>query len=64
MFNEKKKADNCSECGSILELFELDVKKEVRIMKCKGCGLFYLYKNGVFGWKIQKVTRDPSHLVY
>ncbi len=64
MPNENKKTEKCFKCGSILELYELDMNKEIRILKCVGCGLFYLDKKGLLGWKTQKVSKDPSRLLY
>jgi len=61
--SEKKKNNNCYDCGESLELFEMDMRKETKVMKCKGCGMYYFYKKELLsGWKILKITKDPSHL--
>ena len=64
MSEEKRKHETCFECRSELELYEMDLKKDIRIMQCKGCGLFHLFKRDLFSWKIIKVSKDVSHLLY
>jgi uncharacterized Zn finger protein len=62
--NEKKHTGTCIDCGGPLELFELNIKKGAKIMKCESCGLFHSYrKDFLGGWKIIKVTKDPSHVL-
>lgn len=48
----------CVDCGSSLDLYEIDFKKGRRIMQCTRCGLYHFYKKGFFGkWKLVKVGR-------
>lgn len=56
----KPKAEGrCYDCDGSLELFEFDMQKETRIMKCKDCGLFHYYKKDLLGrWKLQKVSKN------
>ena len=60
---DKKKQNLCMECNNELKLFELDIQKATKILHCPDCLLFYLYKKDLLGgWKLQKVSRDPSRL--
>jgi DNA-directed RNA polymerase subunit RPC12/RpoP len=48
----------CVDCGSLLDLYEIDFDKGRRIMQCTRCGLYHFYKKGFFGkWKLVKVGR-------
>jgi uncharacterized Zn finger protein len=63
MFEKKHKKHmdeaECYDCGGSLELFEFDMQKETRIMKCKDCGLFHYYKKDLLGrWKLLKVSKN------
>jgi len=61
--NGKRITGTCIDCGCVLELFEMDMKKGVKILKCQECGMFHLYKKDFFGaYKVVKVSKDPSHL--
>jgi DNA-directed RNA polymerase subunit RPC12/RpoP len=59
--NEKTKKVSmrkCIDCGSPLELYEVDFDKGRRIMQCKRCGLYHFYKKDFFGkWKLVKAGR-------
>jgi uncharacterized C2H2 Zn-finger protein len=44
-------------------LYEIDMEKGTRILRCPVCGLFHFYKKDFFGgWKTLKVTKDPSRV--
>ena len=56
--NDKTYGGKCVDCGSPLELYEIDFKKSRRIMQCTRCGLYHLYKKDFFGkWKLAKASR-------
>ena len=46
---ERKHTGICYDCGGSLELFEFDIKKDTKIMKCQNCGLFHYYKKDLLG---------------
>lgn len=48
----------CVDCGSSLELFEINFEKRQRIMQCTHCGLYHFYKKDFFGkWKLVRAGR-------
>jgi hypothetical protein len=48
----------CLDCSSSLELYEIDFEKRRRVMQCRQCGLYHLYKRDFFGkWKLIKASR-------
>ena len=56
--SEKTYRGKCVDCGSPLELYEIDFKKSRRIMQCTRCGLYHLYKKDFVGkWKLVKASR-------
>jgi hypothetical protein len=61
MFNEKRHSDECYVCKGSLELFEMDMKKGTKIMKCPICGLYHFCKKDFIGnWKLIKVSKIHS----
>jgi DNA-directed RNA polymerase subunit RPC12/RpoP len=55
---EKKHTGKCLDCGGPLELFELDIQKGTKIMKCQNCSLFHFYKKDFLGgYKLTKVSK-------
>ena len=61
--NAETSTSGCYDCGGNLKLYEMDMRKDTKVMRCQGCGLFHLYKRDFFGrWKILKVTKDPTHI--
>ncbi len=63
MFGESKKKPDCVECGNTLQLFELNADRQIKIMKCEDCSLYHIFAKDVFGgWKVKKVTKDPTHV--
>ena len=40
---KKKHTGKCADCGGPLELVELDVRKNTRILRCQKCGLLHHY---------------------
>lgn len=56
---ERKRVNSCYDCQTPLELFEFDMQRNRRIMKCKSCGLFHFYKRNLLGtWKLLKVSKN------
>lgn len=56
--SEKTYRGKCVDCGSPLELYEIDFKKSRRIMQCTRCGLYHLYKKDFVGkWRLVKASR-------
>jgi len=48
----------CQNCGYALELYEMDVKKSMKIMKCERCGVLHFYKKDIVGkWRLQKAAK-------
>jgi transcription elongation factor Elf1 len=61
MTHEKgtKNIGTCYDCGSPLELYEIDMKKSTKILLCKNCGLFHFYKKNFVGnYKLIKVSKN------
>jgi len=57
----RKHTGKCYDCGSSLELFEIDMKKSLKIMSCHSCGLFHYYKKDFIGnYKLIKVSKIPE----
>lgn len=55
---DKTYGGECVNCGSPLELYEIDFDKNIRIMQCTKCGLYHFYKKGFLGkWKLIKASR-------
>ena len=54
----KTHTGKCRNCGYTLELYEIDFKKEMRVLRCQRCGLFHFYKKDIIGrWRIIKAAR-------
>jgi DNA-directed RNA polymerase subunit RPC12/RpoP len=60
--NEKpKKAymGRCIDCGSLLELYEIDFDRNKRILQCTQCGLYHFYEKDFLGrWKLVKASKE------
>jgi len=49
----------CQNCGYALELYEMDVKRSTKVMKCERCGLLHFYKKDIVGkWRLQRATKS------
>ncbi len=59
---EKRKHKGvCIDCGEVLELYMLDLKKRRRILQCTHCGLYHFYKKDMLGkWKVVKAAKVPD----
>jgi len=59
----KTQKGRCRNCGSPLELYELDFRRSTKIMKCTRCSMLHVYKKDIIGkWKLlkaQKVEMSP-----
>lgn len=54
----KTHTGKCKNCGSNLELYEIDFKKQMRVLRCQRCGLFHFYQKDIIGrWKLLKAAR-------
>jgi hypothetical protein len=61
--DKEKPKEKCLDCGKDLHLFELNVDRQVKIMKCEECGIYHIYSKDAFGnWKIKKATKDAAHI--
>jgi len=53
----------CKNCGSPMELYELDFRRSTKIMKCTRCSMLHVYKKDIIGkWKLlkaQKIEMPP-----
>lgn len=55
---ERTYSGECLDCGSHLELYEIDFERGRRIMQCTRCGLYPFYRKDFFGkWKLVKAGR-------
>lgn len=54
----KRHVGKCQNCGYNLELYEIDVRKSMKVMKCERCGLLHYYKKDIVGkWRLQKAVK-------
>jgi len=57
----RKHTGNCIDCGEILELYMLDLKKRRRILQCTKCGLYHFHTKDMLGkWKLVKAAKIPD----
>jgi predicted nucleic-acid-binding Zn-ribbon protein len=48
----------CQNCGYALELYEINVKKSSKVMKCERCGLLHFYRKDIVGkWRLQSASK-------
>jgi len=58
LFGQKTKGNKCKNCDYPLEIYEIDFKKNKKMLKCQRCGLYHYYKKDFVGkWKLQKVVK-------
>ncbi len=51
-------AGKCQNCGYALELYEMDVKKGMKVMRCERCGMMHFYKKDLIGkWRLYKAAK-------
>jgi transcription elongation factor Elf1 len=56
-----KQEGKCYNCGSPLELCEIDLKKSTKVLVCRDCGLFHFYKKDFIGtYKLTKVSKNSQ----
>ncbi len=49
----------CQNCGYALELYEIDVKKSSKVMRCERCGMNHFYKKDIIGkWRLFKAAKS------
>lgn len=55
---EKTYVGKCVDCGSDMELYDVNYKKRRKIMQCTRCGLYHFYKRSFLGkWKLVEAGR-------
>lgn len=48
----------CQNCGYVLDLYEMDVKKSVKVMRCERCGMLHFYKKDLIGkWHLLRAAK-------
>jgi len=48
----------CQNCGYALELYEMDVKRRCKTMRCERCGLLHYYRKDIVGkWRLQRAAK-------
>jgi len=48
----------CRNCGSQLELYELDFRRSSKVMKCMHCGMLHVYRKDIIGkWRLLKAQK-------
>lgn len=58
LFGQKDKTNRCKNCSYPLEVYEIDFKKNRKILKCQRCGLYHYYKKDFVGkWKLRKAVK-------
>ena len=58
LFSPKLKTDKCTNCSYPLEVYEIDFKKNIKVLKCQRCGLYHYYKKDLVGrWRLQKAKK-------
>ena len=51
-------AGKCKNCGYALDLYEMDVKRSSKVMRCERCGLLHIYRKDIVGkWRLQKAVK-------
>ena len=49
----------CQNCNYPLELYEIDIRKSTRIMRCEQCGMLHFYKKDIVGkWRLFRATKS------
>jgi len=57
----RKYTGKCIDCGEILDLYMLDLKKGRRILQCTRCGLYHFYqKDFLRKWRLAKASKVPD----
>ncbi len=47
----------CKDCNGFTELVEYDVKKGLKIYRCRRCGLLHFFKKNMLGWKFVRAAK-------
>lgn len=54
----KTQKSKCKNCGSSLELYELDFRRSTKLMKCTRCGMLHMYRKDIIGkWRLLKAQK-------
>jgi predicted RNA-binding Zn-ribbon protein involved in translation (DUF1610 family) len=55
----KSQRGKCQSCGSSpMELYELDLRRSSKVMKCPRCGMLHVYKKDIIGkWRLLKAQK-------
>ena len=55
---QRKHTGRCIDCGAVLQLYKLDLKKGRRMLVCSRCGLYHFYKKDFLGkWKLLQASK-------
>jgi len=58
IFGQKLKTGRCKNCDYPLEVYEIDFKKNTKILRCQRCGLYHYYKKDFVGkWRLIKAVK-------
>lgn len=58
LFGQKLKTGRCKNCDYPLEVYEIDFKKNTKILRCQRCGLYHYYKKDFVGkWRLLKAVK-------
>jgi predicted nucleic-acid-binding Zn-ribbon protein len=56
---QKLHTGKCQNCGYTLELYEIEIKKSRRVMRCERCGMLHFYKKDILGrWSLYKASKS------
>lgn len=48
----------CQNCGSSMELYELDFTRSSKVMRCTRCGMLHVYRKDIIGkWRLLKAQK-------
>jgi uncharacterized Zn finger protein len=54
---KKRQKGKCVDCSGPLELYELNVRKGTKVLRCQKCGLFHHYKKNILGWNLIRAAK-------
>jgi len=57
----KTQKGKCKNCGSPLELYEIDFRRSTKIMRCQRCGMLHMFRKDIIGkWRLQKAQKPDA----
>jgi len=55
----KRHMGKCVNCSNPLELYEIDVRRSMKVMRCERCGMLHYYKKDIVGkWRLQRAQKS------